>query len=339
MKIDAFTHFLPTEYRSRVMDILRGREDDDARDFEVMLAKDVTLVDLEARFELMDELGEDYRQVLTLASPTLEELGEPALSAELARIGNDELADLVDEHPDRFVGFAAQVQMNDVELGLREIDHAIVERGALGIQIYSSVAGRPLDDPEFEPIFARIAELDSTIWIHPMRLVDVSDYPRAGEERSLYSNYQRLGWPYETSVAMSRLVFSGLMERYPDIKIITHHGGGIIPQCAGRLRDLPFGPEREDVARRLTAEPLDYFRRFYGDTAQFGNAGGMRCAVDFFGADHILFGTDFGFNPQFASGSIADLEAIGLSQDDLQKIFEGNARRVLNLEARLTALS
>jgi predicted TIM-barrel fold metal-dependent hydrolase len=339
MKIDAFTHFLPERYHGRVMEILRGRGDADARDFEVMLAKDATLVDLDARFELMDDLGEDYRQVLTLASPTLEELGEPSLSAELARIGNDELADLVDEHPDRFVGFAAQVQMNDVELGLREIDHAIGERGALGIQIYSSVAGRPLDDPEFEPIFARIAELDSTIWIHPMRLVDVSDYPRAGEERSLYSNYQRLGWPYETSVAMSRLVFSGLMARYPDIKIITHHGGGIIPQCAGRLRDLPFGPEREDVGRRLTAEPLDYFRRFYGDTAQFGNAGGMRCAIDFFGPDHILFGTDFGFNPQFASGSIADIEAVVPSEEDRRKIYEGNARRVLKLEARLPAVS
>jgi aminocarboxymuconate-semialdehyde decarboxylase len=339
VKIDAFTHFLPTEYRARVMDILRSREDADARDFEVMLAKDATLVDLDARFDLMDTLGEDYRQILTLASPTLEELGEPAVSAELARIGNDELADLVDEHPDRFVGFAAQVPMNDIERGLRELDHAIGERGALGIQIYTNVAGRPLDDPAFEPIFARMAELDRAIWIHPMRTVDVSDYPRAGEERSLYSNYQRLAWPYETSVAMSRLVFSGLMERYPDIKIITHHGGGIVPQCAGRLRDLPFGPEREDVAARLKAEPLDYFRRFYGDTAQFGNAGGMRCAVDFFGADHILFGTDFGFNPNFASGSIADLEAIGLTDDDLEKIFEANARRVLRLEARSAAVS
>jgi len=129
------------------------------------------------------------------------------------------------------------------------------------------------------------------------------------------------------------------MERYPDIKIITHHGGGIIPQCAGRLRDLPFGPERKDVARRLTAEPLDYFRRFYGDTAQFGNAGGMRCAIDFFGPDHILFGTDLGFNPEFASGSIADIEAVVPSEEDRRKIYEGNARRVLKLEARLPAVS
>lgn len=332
MKIDAFTHILPPDYHARVMDILRRRGDDDARDFEVMLAKDSTLVDLDARFELMDDIGEDYRQILSLASPTLEELGEPRVSAELARIGNDAMAELVDEHPDRFVGFAAQVQMNDVELGLREIDRAVGELDALGIQIYSNVAGRPLDDPEFEPIFARMAQLDRAIWIHPMRLVDASDYPRAGEQRSLYSNYQRLGWPYETAVAMSRLVFSGLMERYAGIKIITHHGGGIVPQCAGRLRDLPFGPERDDVAARLKAPPLDYFRRFYGDTAQFGNAGGMRCAIDFFGPDHILFGSDFGFNPDFAPGSIADVEEVVPSEEDRQKIFEGNARRVLGLE-------
>jgi predicted TIM-barrel fold metal-dependent hydrolase len=337
MKIDAFTHILPSEYYAGVMQALRDRGDADARDFEVMLAKDVTLVDLEARFELMDTLGEDYRQILTLASPTPDQLGAPPMSAELVRIGNEEMAELVDEHPDRFVGFAAQVPMHDVELGLREIDHAIGERGALGIQIYTNVAGRPLDDPAFEPIFARMAELDCAIWIHPMRTIDVADYP--GEERSLYSNYQRLSWPYETSVAMSRLVFSGLMARYSDIKIITHHGGGIIPQCAGRLRDLPFGPEREDVGRRLTAQPLDYFRRFYGDTAQFGNAGGMRCAIDFFGPDHILFGTDFGFNPQFASGSIADIEAVVPSEEDRRKIYEGNARRVLKLEARLPAVS
>jgi predicted TIM-barrel fold metal-dependent hydrolase len=339
MKIDAFTHIHPPQYREQIMSILRGRGDADARDFETMLAKDVTLVDLEARFELMDSLGADYRQILTLASPTLEELGAPDVSAELARLGNDEMADLVEEHPGRFVGFAAQAQMNDVELGLREIDYAIGEHDALGIQIYSNVAGRPLDDPEFEPIFARMAELDRAIWIHPMRTIDASDYPRAGEERSLYANYQRLGWPYETAVAMARLVYSGLMERYPDLKVITHHGGGIVPQCSGRLRAIPHGPDHDAVAARLKAEPLEYFRRFYGDTAQFGNPVGMRCSVDFFGPDHILFGSDFGFNPDFARDSIADIEAIGLSEEDREKIFEGNARRVLRLEARLGALS
>jgi uncharacterized protein len=331
VKIDIFNHFYPKRFYDQYVNLGASFKD---------MGKRVQAIghiaDIDQRLRAMDEWP-DLRQVLTLPQPPVETLAGPDKTPEMAKIANDGFAELVQKYPDRFIAFGACVPMNNPDATLKEIDRAITQLGAKGIQLYTNISGKPLDAPEFKPVFDEMARRKLPIWLHPTRGADFSDY--ATEDKSQYEIWWTFGWPYETSAAMARLVFSGLFDRHPDIKIITHHGGGILPQCAGRLRDLPFGPEREDVAARLKAEPLDYFRRFYGDTAQFGNAGGMRCAVDFFGADHILFGTDFGFNPNFASGSIADLEAIGLSDDDLEKIFEGNARRVLRLEARSAAIS
>jgi len=149
----------------------------------------------------------------SLPHPALEGVATPAEAGRLARLANDGLAELCARHPDRFPAFVATVSLSDIDAAVAEAHRSIAELGAKGIQIYSNIAGRPLDEPGFEPIFAAMAQHDLPIWLHPARTAAMTDY--SAEPRSRYEMWWCFGWPYETSVAMSRLVFSGLFDRYP----------------------------------------------------------------------------------------------------------------------------
>ena len=335
MKIDAFPHILPRRYFDRMIAAASGP----ASYMQKRTAGVPCLYDLDERFRVMDRF-EGYVQVLTLSSPPVEALGEPALTRDLARLANDEMADLVRRYPDRFLGFAASLPMNDPDAAVREAERAMADLGALGVQIYTNVNGLPLDDPRFEPLFARMAELDRAIWVHPARTATMPDYPT--ENRSKYELWWVFGWPYETAIFMSRLIFSGHLDRYPNLRILTHHAGGMVPHFAGRigpgLDQLGARTPEEDLgalARRLRKRPFDYYKMFYGDTALFGAEHALRCAIEFFGVDHMLFGSDMPFDPekgpQFIRETIANLDAIGLSAADRQRIDEQNARRVLRI--------
>jgi predicted TIM-barrel fold metal-dependent hydrolase len=139
----------------------------------------------------------------------------------------------VSNYPKRFVGFGACLPMNDPDETLKELERAVSTLGAKGAQIYTNINNRPLDDPEFQPVFDEMARRKLPIWLHPTRGSDFPDY--LTENKSLYEIWWTFGWPYETSAAMARLVFSGLFDRHPDIKIITHHGGAMIPFFEGRV--------------------------------------------------------------------------------------------------------
>jgi aminocarboxymuconate-semialdehyde decarboxylase len=277
----------------------------------------------------MDPFG-DYRQVLTLAVPPLEELGGPAAVADLARAANDELAELVSAHPDRFAGFTAALPMNDTDVAAAELDRAMGQLGAFGAQLHSNVGGAPLDHPRFDPVFEIISGRDGMLWIHPTRSPAWADYP--AEDRSRYGIWWSLGWPYETSVCMARLVYSGCFDRHPGLRVITHHAGAMIPHFAGRLASPLEDPDRAAILAGLQSEPMDYFRRFYADTAMFGASHAVRCAVEFFGADHVLFGTDMPLGgPNVVADTLADVAALGLPEPDTEAILAGNARRLLRI--------
>lgn len=330
MKIDAFAHVLPPRYADRVFELLRARGDRSASDYEAMMGLDPTLRDLDARFRLMDELGSEYRQVLVMAHTSVEH-EPPDVALDLARVGNEELAGLVAAYPDRFAGWVSQPALQAGERGLAAIEEAIGE-GALGVQVFTAMQGRCLDHPDYEPFFALMARLDRPIWIHPNRTVQWSDFPLT-EPQSRYGMYVRAGWPTDTTVTMCRLVFAGYLERWPELKIIVHHSGGTVPMLAGRLKTLQRGPETAQVEARLTREPLEYLKRFYADTANFGNPIALRAALEFFGPEHVLFGTDFGFNTKFAPETIDDVETVIDDEELKRTIYERNARRLLRLEA------
>ncbi len=165
------------------------------------------LFDLDERFREMDQFG-DYRQIISLPNPPIEDLAAGEVGLNLARIGNDAMAELAARHPARFPTFVAALSMTDVDGSVAEARRAVNELGAGGVQIFTSVAGRPLDEKAFEPIFATMAELDLPIWLHPARTASMPDYPK--EQKSRFEMWWCFGWPYDTSVAMVRMVFCGL---------------------------------------------------------------------------------------------------------------------------------
>jgi len=337
MKIDAYCHLMPRDYAEQLATLGNVPA---AANVRKRVAEIPALVDLDLRFRQMDEFGE-YRQIVSIPAPPAEDLGDPPVARRFARLGNEGLAALVRDNPDRFAGFVAVLPLNDVEAALEEIDYACGQLGALGVQIYTHVNGHPLDEERFEPLYLRMAELDRMIWVHPSRNASWADYPT--ELRSRYEIWWTFGWEYDTAVFMARMVFSGVLERHPDLKFLIHHGGSMVPHFAGRV-----GPGWDQLGARtpedqrdevehypLSRRPIDYLRQFYVDTALFGAPHAVRCSLEFFGVDRMLFASDSPFDPEQGPGyiraSIADVESLGLSDAERAAIYEGNARRLLPL--------
>jgi len=335
-KIDIYNHVMPQGYLEMMK--LHSKEPGMVKRMSSLRM----LWDIEARVAMLDAWPE-VQQVLTLALPAPELLGGPELSPELARIANDGMADMCRRWPHKFPAFVASLPMNNVPAALEEMDRAVGALGARGVQVCTSVNGRPLDDPEFFPVFERVTRThDLPVWMHPARPASRADY--AGEPNSKYEIWQVLGWPFETSVAMARIVFSGLFERLPDIRIITHHCGAMLPFFAGRAETLwaqlgsrSAGDNYEELLKRMVKKPIEYFRMFYADTVLGGSVSALRCGLDFFGADKVVFASDCPFDPEagpmFIREGMRSIEDLHLSDTDRRKIYFGNALKLLRLPA------
>ena len=332
MKIDIFCHIVPQNYYERMLKL-----PETGTTIKKRTANIPAMVNLDARFRFMDLFAE-YCQVVSMAAPPIEAMGDAKLSPELAQIANDGLAELVDKHPDRFPGFVAALPMNNPGAAVEEIDRAVLKLGAVGVQIFSNVNGRPLDEPDFLPIFEKIAERNVPIWLHPSRSSNFADY--ATEKKSKFELWWVFGWPYETSVAMGRILFAGYFDRFPELKIISHHLGAMVPYFSGRtgagLDQLGVRTEGEDLAlvgRKLRKRPQEYFKMFYADTATFGSLPALRCGLDFFGADQVLFASDTPFDPEKGPGYIRDtikiLDSLGMPKDKLDDIYFRNFEKLV----------
>ncbi len=334
MKIDIFNHIFPKIYYDKMMAV-----NPDLADIGKRVRNVPVLVDLEARFRVMD-MFDEYVQVICLPAPPLERIAGPELTPELARVANDGMAEYVQKYPDRFPSFIASLPMNNPDAALDEIDRAVEDLNAAGVQFFTNVNGAPLDLPEYKPLFQKMAEHDLPIWLHPERGAGFPDY--LTEDKSKYEIWWTLGWPYETSAAMARIVFAGYFDQFPNLKIITHHMGAMIPYFEGRVGpgwdQLGVRTSDEDysvILKQLKKRPLDYFKMFYADTAMFGSVAGTKCGLEFFGADHVLFASDSPFDPEKGPGYIREtikiIEELSISDTDRHKIFEENAKKLLKL--------
>jgi predicted TIM-barrel fold metal-dependent hydrolase len=325
MRIDAYTHFIPEEFFAKIS----GFPDIGKRMREVPC-----IHDLDVRKKVVDQF-DDYAQILSYAMPPLESLakGDGALVEEYAKVINDGFAKLCAKESDRFPGWVAQGALGSPDAGVREAERAI-KNGALGVQIYTNVNGKPLDEPEFEPFFAAMEKLNKPIWLHPARNAGFADY--ASEKKSKYEIWWTFGWSYETAAAMARLVFSKIMDKYPKLKIITHHFGGIVPMVEGRIGpgwdQLGSRTSDEDLTvllKSLKKRPLDYFKHvFYADTATFSGEPAMHAGLAFYDLDKIVFASDCPFDPEkgtmYTRETIRILEGIDMPKADKEKIWHGN---------------
>lgn len=354
MKIDIYNHLIPKRYYEALSKHI-GKPYPAAQ-------SNPGIIDLDTRFRILDKY-EGLVQVLSPGGAPLEGIANPKKATELARIANDAMAEIVIKYPDRFLGAIALVATNDVDAALREIERAVEQLNFKGLYLFTpqfrfkegveeepeeqpAIKGHtvgklpketaPLDRPELMPLFEQMAKYDLPIWIHPRTTPAFPDYTT--ESNSKYRIWQIFGWPYQTAAAMTRLVFSGLFERFPMIKIITHHAGSMVPFFEQRIRaqydydEILFHGE---LKKGLSREPLDYFKMFHGDTALNGNTAALMCAYQFFGVGHLLFGTDMPHDASMGDLSINEtitsVERMDITDQEKKLIFEGNAKKLLDL--------
>ena len=331
--LDIFNHVLPREVFERFRTIAP------ANPGLLAFEKLVALWDMDAHFRLMDGFP-GYRQIICLSNPPIEMLGTPEATPELARFANDRMAELCRRNPERFPGFIASMPINNPDASLREADRAIKDLGAVGVQVFTNVLGRPLSHPDYFSVFQAMRAHDLPVWIHPMRGASTADY--ASETASEDEIWFTFGWPYETSACVTRLIFAGIFDKLPGLKIVTHHYCGMIPFFAEKVA-LGFSqifhgtPEHNPAGAKagLKLEPIEYYRMLYADTAVNGSGAAATCGHAFFGTSHSLFATDAPFDPLGGANLIGrTIEAVNrldITPAERARIFEGNAMELLKL--------
>jgi aminocarboxymuconate-semialdehyde decarboxylase len=302
------------------------------------IAKKKPLFDATLRVEMLNRNGIDL-QVVTppnyLDSNFLP--GDESAQLALARAINDNMARLMEASKGRLLS-VGNIPLKGFERGgLQEMERAMKVLGLKAINLSTNVKGKPLDLPEFESFWAHTARMNVPIYIHPADPVNHVD--RSYEKD--YDLMHNFGWPFETVLMLSRLVFSGIMARYPTLKIVSHHLGGGIPFFWGRINEtyavdnLGTYQKRRNVSQSLCKPLFEYFASFYYDTAVGGNGPAIRCAHEVFGPDQIVFATDAPWGPGTGETRLADypkvIKGLGFNEGDNKKIFESNIRKVLNL--------
>jgi aminocarboxymuconate-semialdehyde decarboxylase len=271
-------------------------------------------------------------QVLSVGSST-PYLANEAHAVAAARLANDRYADLCRRHRARFAAFGT-VPLPHVGAALAEVARCLDELGMLGITLGCSVAGRQLDDPAFAPFFAELDRRGTVLFLHPQ---GVGCGPGTGD----FGMAWLIGAPVEDTAAALRLIMSGMLDRYPRVKIIVPHLGGVLPFLAQRIDDLTehsvSRQRTEDQRPAIQGPPGAYYRRLWYDTVN-SHPAALRCACETFGADRLLLGTDF---PYLVGAQWAPLvryvEQAGFPPEGAAAILGGNARTLLGLAASAPA--
>jgi len=283
---------------------------------------------IERRLEDMDRLGIDIH-VLTIPAPGADRFeGDGAII--IARIANDAIAGIALRHPKRFIGFFTLPTCN-VKASLDELERSVNELGLKGFGCFANLNGQALDREELFPIYERLAKYKLPVYIHPTA-------PLATEATGIDIMPTLIfGWAFDSTVAMTRLVYGHVLERFPEINFVVADVGGVLAFFAQRAINIYSG-RTEEIRQRygLKENPLDSFRRFYVDTADHP-ASTLRCVKDFFGAERMVLGTNYPYGPEegclLVKNSLKAIDGLELNATEKEKILGGNAARILGIGA------
>ena len=278
------------------------------------------MMSIERRLEDMDNMGIDI-QAVSISPYQYYYWAEPEAGRDVCRLINDDMAEAISPHPDRFVGLGT-VPLQNTEFAITELERSKKEHGFKGIEINSHVAGEELSSNRLESFWAKVEELDMLVFIHTAGFTHPD---RFGEHYFL----NLIGHPIEASIAVSYLIFDGVIERYPGLKICVSHGGGYLPSYAGRMDHAYHA--REDVREGLPYQPTYYLKKFFFDSVVF-EADQLEFLINKYGADHILLGTDYPYD-MGESNPIGLLKEVSeLNEKEFAKISGGNAAALLGLK-------
>lgn len=275
--------------------------------------------DPEIRIADMDRMGIDV-QAISVAPAGYYYWADPELARELARMQNENLAKIVGDHPDRFVGLAT-VPMQDVRSAVEELERCVTEYDFRGVEINTNVMGIDLDDRRFRPFFAKAEELDVVVLLHPNGFT-------GGERFREYYLTNVIGNPLDTTVALTRIIHGGVLEEHPGLKLVAVHGGGYLPFYSSRMdHSYELRPEgRHHISR----PPSTYLKQIYVDCLVF-DAPHLEFLVQQMGAEQVVVGTDYPFDMGHYD-PLGQIEATrGLSDDDREAIRGRTAARLLKL--------
>ena len=281
------------------------------------------LLSLEQRLSDMDTMGIDVQAV----SPSPDQMYyglPPDLAIEATRLVNDNIAAIMGQHPDRFAGLGT-VPFQAPELAVPELERLHKSLGLKGIEIAGSVQGGDYSDPKFRPIFAKIEELGLLMFMHP------TGFTHAQRMQDWHLG-NLIGNPLESTIAVHHLIFGGVLDRYPGLKLVVAHGGGFLPAYSGRVDH--GASARPDCCEHLQHDPTHYLKRLYFDTMVFTHHQ-LEYLVEQWGADHILMGTDYPFDMGEVDPVGFVEGAKGLSEGDKRAVLGHNAARLLNIPIKV----
>jgi aminocarboxymuconate-semialdehyde decarboxylase len=332
LRIDLHCHYANPDAAAKVADRNPGQYDNNfkfanalTRETNVKQMKDRApkLSSIEVRLKDMDRMGIDVQAVSPAPNQTYY-WTDPGEGQELARMVNERLAEIVSKWPERFVALGS-VPLQDASLAVSELEHAVKKLGLRGVEINPSVNGIELTDARLslEKFFAKAQELDIVVFMHPIGFTH-------GERLMDHYFNNVIGNPLETTVAVSHLIFGGVMERYPKLKVVLPHAGGYLAHYWARMDHA--WKARADCRVAIKKKPSSYLEKFYFDTITFDRTM-LKNMVERYGAEHVVLGTDYPYDmgmehPVDFIGGTA-----GISAADKARIMGSNAARLLKIDA------
>jgi aminocarboxymuconate-semialdehyde decarboxylase len=284
----------------------------------------VQQADPEARLTLMDKYGIDV-QVISQTTPVLLGLSDEDAS-EVCRLSNQDNYALCQAYPDRFVNVCI-FHLPDMKGSMEELERAINELDCRGVTISSNQNGRGLDDPEFFPFYEKVVEHDLPVLIHGTHW---ECSPLMDMEHS-WRFLHVFGWDYDGTQALWRLIFGGVFDRFPTMKVVTHHLGNYFPFFVSRIETNFEWMLKDKVPRHIS----EYYGNIYGDSAVDGTPGAYACGYAFFGADRMLYGSDYPFGPEageyFIRENLAGVKAMAIPDPEKKKILSDNAKKMFKI--------